>query len=197
MEAIEEELKFRSGVLSLAGVLAYPAEGEPRLALLLLAPHPHLGGRMDNNVIRHVARRAAEMGCATLRFDYRGVGDSEIDLPPGRTLYDHWSELEREQRYADLVGDACAACEALVRASGAPRARVVFGYSLGAILAALTAPRVGATHVVAVSPPVARVTLEPFRWLRVPKLFVAGDRDFAFDRARFVHELARVPEPKR
>ena len=47
----EEQVQFTSGPNTLEGVLAYPDDGEPEVAVLLLSPHPHMGGRMDNNVI--------------------------------------------------------------------------------------------------------------------------------------------------
>jgi hypothetical protein len=196
-EIVEETVRFRAEGLSLEGILAYPAAGAPQRALLVLAPHPHFGGRMDNNVVRHLARRAAEEGAVSLRFDWRGVGASEIALPPGRSRFDHFEALERERRYGELLPDAEAAFAALCAAAGAPRERVVVGYSLGAILAALLAARAPATHVVAVSPPVARVPLDAFRAVRAPKLVLAGDADFAFDAERFRAEAALFPPPCR
>lgn len=197
IEIVEEQTHFHCGTLVLEGVLAYPERDAPRAALLLLAPHPHMGGRMDNNVIAHIARRAAEDGCATLRFNYRGVGASSMELPAGESLYDHWSAMEREQRYEELLPDAVHAFEHLLDASADPARRVVLGYSLGAILAGMLASLVDATHLVGVSPPVAKVSLDAYRNLRIPKLFIGGDRDFAFDRERFDREFAELSAPKR
>jgi alpha/beta superfamily hydrolase len=197
VRTVEEHTRFHCGTLVLEGVLAYPERGAPRAALLLLAPHPHMGGRMDNNVVAHIARRAAEDRCATLRFNYRGVGESSIELPAGVGLYDHWSAMEQEQRYEELLPDAVHAFEHLLEASADPARRVVLGYSLGAILAGMLASLVDATHLVGVSPPVAKVSLDAYRHLQIPKLFIGGDQDFAFDRERFDREFAQIPEPKR
>jgi hypothetical protein len=197
MEIVEEQVRFRCEGLGLSGVLAYPADAAARAAVLLLPPHPHMGGRMDNNVVRHLARRAAEEGCASLRFDYRGVGASEIALPPGTSLYDHWAELEKAQRYADLLPDCEAAWGFVEEAVGRLGLRALIGYSLGSILAGILAPRLGATHVAGIAPPVARASLEAWRICGAAKLLVAGDRDFAFDAARFAREFAALPEPKR
>lgn len=194
---VEESVRIPCGSLSLEGILAYPEAGEPHTALLLLAPHPHMGGRMDNNVIRHLARRGAETGCVTLRFNYRGVGASSIELPPGTSRHDHFAALERERRYEELLPDCAAAWRVVAPAGPGVGRRAIVGYSLGAILAGRLAGEVDATHLVAISPPVARVSLEWPRACALPKLFVGGDRDFAFDRARFEGEYARLPEPKR
>jgi alpha/beta superfamily hydrolase len=196
-EIVEEQVRFPCGSLLLEGLLAYPAEGSPRVALLLLAPHPHMGGRMDNNVVLHLARRAAEDGCATLRFNYHGVGESTIDLPQGISRYDHWSAMEEEQRYEELLPDAVCAFEYLSEAAGRAERRAVLGYSLGAILAGMVAWKVDATHLIGVSPPVARVSLDSYRGQRIPKLFIGGDGDFAFEPDRFDAEFARLSVPKR
>ena len=196
-EIVEEALRFTAGDLALEGVLAYPAGEAPEGTLLVLAPHPHMGGRMDNNVVRHLARRAAETGSASLRFNYRGVGSSEIALPAGTSRYDHFAAMERGQRYEELLPDALAAYRTLEDAAGALPRRVVVGYSLGAILAGMLGARVGATHLAGISPPVARAPLDTWRGCAQPKLFVGGDADFAFDVARFRDAYAALPEPKR
>lgn len=191
-EIVEERLVFESEGLRLVGSLAYPVRGQPTRGVLLLAPHPHMGGRMDNNVIRHLARRFAEDGDATLRFDYRGVGESEIRLPPRTSLFDHFASMEAEQRYEELLPDAEAALAALRAAVGGGGVLVV-GYSLGAVLAGMLASRCPVDGVVGISPPVARVSLRPYRGVAAPVVFVAGDADFAFDEARFRDELAALP----
>ena len=152
---------------------------------------------MDNNVVRHVARRAAEAGCAVLRFDYRGVGNSSLKLPEGTSLFAHWEAMEDERGYERLLPDARSAWRALAEAVGSTPRRVLAGYSLGAILAGMLARECNATHILAVSPPVAKVGLEAFLGCTQPKLFVGGDDDFAFDPARFQTEFEQLPEPRR
>src|SRR5690606_26117792 len=113
----------------------------PRHAVLLLNPHPQFGGNLNNNVIRHLARRLAEEGAVTLRFDYRGVGASTLALPPGQTAFSYFAEMERSRSYEALVPDAAAAFEHLEQnvLRGIPR--IIAGYSFGAILAAMCAPQ--------------------------------------------------------
>jgi alpha/beta superfamily hydrolase len=60
---------------SLDARLAVP-DGAPR-AVVLAHPHPLYGGSMDDAVTVALARAFAELGAATLRFDFRGVGHSE------------------------------------------------------------------------------------------------------------------------
>jgi len=51
--------------------------GEGRRAIALIAhPHPLMGGTKDNKVVTTLARTFHALGCATLRPNFRGVGDS-------------------------------------------------------------------------------------------------------------------------
>jgi alpha/beta superfamily hydrolase len=196
MDVVEEAVAFESEGLTLEGILAYPDEGEPALALLLLSAHPHLGGNMNNNVVRHVAVAAAADGFATLRFNYRGIGRSQMRLNPGESLFNHYERMERDLRYDELLPDALAALDTLCNAiPGAPA--IVLGYSLGSALAGMLAVAdARVQRIAAVSPPVRRVGLAPFLQCRVPKLIVTGDRDFAFDPDRFAADFPALPEPK-
>lgn len=52
-------------------------QGEPLAWALLCHPHPQGGGTLDNKVIQTLARAMVQLGVASLRFNYRGVGRSE------------------------------------------------------------------------------------------------------------------------
>lgn len=58
-------------------------EGKHRLAennqlgLLMCHPHPLFQGSMDNKVVTTATRAAAELGLPTVRFNFRGVGNSQ------------------------------------------------------------------------------------------------------------------------
>src|SRR5512143_649679 len=110
--AIEEYITFSSGSLQLRGVLAYPEEAAPGRAVLMCSPHPHFAGDMNNNVICAVARRLAARA-VVLRFDYRGVGDSEISLAPDISVFDYWTDIEQIKDYREPVLDVASAARAL------------------------------------------------------------------------------------
>ena len=57
------------------GLLETPAS--PRLAALVLHPHPLFGGTMHNHATYQIAKAALQAGGATLRIQFRGVGLSE------------------------------------------------------------------------------------------------------------------------
>ena len=59
-------------------VEAHPAGVEsPRGITLIAHPHPLFGGTADNKVVTTLAKAFRELGCATLRPSFRGVGGSE------------------------------------------------------------------------------------------------------------------------
>jgi len=60
-------------------------EGLPSRGLAVVChPHPLHGGTMDNKVVQTVARALAQRGWRTVRFDYRGVRESEGTYGEGR-----------------------------------------------------------------------------------------------------------------
>ncbi|MEW6512396.1 MAG: alpha/beta fold hydrolase [Pseudomonadota bacterium] len=50
---------------------------EPKGIALVAHPHPLYGGTADNKVVTTLARAFRELGCITLRPNFRGVGASE------------------------------------------------------------------------------------------------------------------------
>lgn len=188
-EIIEERVEIHSTTGPLEGVLAYPDNSVPDSTALFLSPHPHLGGNMDNNVILHLARRFAEQGHATLRFNYHGVGHSAIKLPDDLSLYGYWARLERERRYQELLPDAKSAYRFLQDAAPNAKERLVIGYSLGAFIAIMLAQSEGPTHLIGINPPIAKASLPSLPDTPIRMLFVGGDEDFAFDPQAFEERL--------
>lgn len=54
-----------------------PWVDSPRALALIAHPHPLRGGDMDNKVTTTLSRVCAGLGCASIRFNYRGVHNSE------------------------------------------------------------------------------------------------------------------------
>lgn len=104
-------------------------EGAPRGAALIAHPHPLFGGTLDNKVVQTLARALLELGYATWRPNFRGVGASEGAHDQGR------GELE------DLA--------AVLAAMGAGKP-VLAGFSFGAALQAKLAARVAAERLILV-----------------------------------------------
>ncbi|MBL7251827.1 alpha/beta hydrolase [Alloalcanivorax sp. C16-2] len=62
------------------GTLEAALEGDteaPRFIAIVCHPHPLFGGTMDNKVVTTLSRAARDAGAAVLRFNFRGVGNSQ------------------------------------------------------------------------------------------------------------------------
>lgn len=150
--------------LTLEGRWDLPS-GEARAAVVLSHPHPLMGGSMDVPLIRTISGHLCDAGVAVLRFNFRGVGDSE-----GR-----WSGGAAE--IEDLAA-AIGVCDA-----AHPRLPTgIAGWSFGAFTALRWQARADdGRRLVGIAPPIgitgglalpAPAALPP-----ADRLFVVGDRD--------------------
>jgi len=70
----EEKIIIDSGKIRLEGLLKIlPCDR----GVVVTHPHPLYGGDMNNNVVEAVCRAYQDKGYSTLRFNFRGVGQSE------------------------------------------------------------------------------------------------------------------------
>jgi alpha/beta superfamily hydrolase len=79
-------------------------EDAPRGIALVAHPHPLYGGTMENKVAQTLARTFVNLGYATARFNFRGVGESEGVHDDGRGEVDDMDIMYRHmtQQYPDL-----------------------------------------------------------------------------------------------
>lgn len=201
---VVEHVTFPAGPADLEGRLTYPEEGAPQSGVLLLSPHPHFAGDLDNNVIRALAAGLGERGHAALTFNYRGVGASGFGPPgnalAGESVHDYWQRIEREARYEEIVEDVEAGLRFL--ADSLPRSTELHlaGYSFGAILAALlvrTPEKTRPAHpasLTLIAPPILRYPLPWLASVSLPRLLLLADDDFLYGEAE-IAELRRLPPP--
>jgi alpha/beta superfamily hydrolase len=157
----EKQVSFRSGDLTLEGLLANPGGGAP--VAIVCHPHPLYGGSMYNNVVDAILEAMWQAGYATLRFNFRGVGDSEgeHDGGPGE------------------VDDALAALAFILAQPGVRQeGAVMAGYSFGAMVAVSAGyERAEVARIVAVALPLAMADARIPDGASKPVLLVSGDRD--------------------
>ena len=116
-----EELSLRSSDgLSLESVVDEP--DEVRAVLVLCHPHPQMGGTMNAPLLVALRDRLVQEGWAVVRFNFRGIGESEGDSSMG------------EDEVADAEGALAWARE---RYPALPLA--IAGWSFGAAVAVRTA----------------------------------------------------------
>ena len=104
-------------------------EGAPRGLALVCHPHPQFGGTLDNKVVQTLARAFLQLGWASVRFNFRGIGRSA----------GAWGEGEGEIADAAAV---LAAWRTRPEYAGVPFA--LAGFSFGGYVAAEVASRLGA-----------------------------------------------------
>lgn len=103
-------------------------------------PLPTMGGTMENKVAVTLARTFAELGCAALRFNFRGVGASEGAFSGG----------DGEEQ--DMIAVARYAQEQF----GEELPLLLSGFSFGGYVAACTAQYLKPKHLVLIAPAVGR-----------------------------------------
>ncbi len=193
---IEEHVNFNSDGMKLEGILTYDENAVDPPSMLLCPPHPHLGGDMENNVITALGKVLAEKGFATLRFNYRGVGNSESRLDNIAEVYEYWEEILNNDDCSDAIVDAISAIKYLESTVGTNRLFIT-GYSFGAIVAMMLSVENANIRVFAsISMPFGRFDTLFLSDCKKPKLFICADNDFASSIDDVEKGLLNVSEPK-
>lgn len=140
-------------------------------------PHPLQGGTMTNKVVTTLERALLDLGLATVRHNFRGVGASEgvHDHGVGET-----DDLVRIARWAEAArgGDALW----------------LAGFSFGSYVTMRAAGALDARQLILVAPPAGRWDFGAIAPPRCPWLIVQGDADEVVDAAA-VHAWAATLDP--
>ena len=108
-------------------------DGPPRVAVVLAHPMPTLGGTMHTRGVFQSAKALTQIGCAVLRFNFRGVGTSAGGFDNGVGEIDDFRAAlnEMHDRYPDLprwaAGSSFGAWVALETGSTDPRVTALIG----------------------------------------------------------------------
>ncbi|MCU0591552.1 MAG: alpha/beta hydrolase [Desulfobacterales bacterium] len=151
---MEEPIFFTSGKLRIEGMIATASSTR---AAIITHPHPLYGGDMDNPVVTALQRAYSRQGFSTLRFNFRGVGESR-------------------GRYDDGTGERqdVAAALALMTDRGMTSIDLA-GYSFGSWVN--TGLSTGFQRMLMVSPPVAFMSFDPPAPIPTLHLIVTGGQD--------------------
>jgi alpha/beta superfamily hydrolase len=153
----EERVFLKSGGHKIEGLLESLHSDR---GVVITHPHPLYGGDMFNNVVEAVAQAYREKGHSTLRFNFRGVGQSEGEYDNGigeqenvRAALGYLSDLGK--RNIDLAG-----------------------YSFGAWVNALGLESFEkATRMIMVSPPVNFIDFSFLAYNQKIQLVIVGAED--------------------
>lgn len=127
---------------------------------ILCHPHPLYGGTMNNKVITTAARAFNDVGIQAVRFNYRGVGESEGE-------------------FGQVLGEAAdgAAVIQWVR-SCFPQTRFwLCGFSFGSAVAAQLARDIAAQQLITLAPAVHHYDFDQFTDLTLPWTVIQGEID--------------------
>lgn len=177
---IEEYVHFYSDKLALEGILTYQEDSLSSPAILLCAPHPNLGGNMDNNVITSIARTSSDKGFSSLRFNYRGVGKSECHVKDIAQRFQYWDVSLNGGDYTDAVMDTHAALNFLISQIGKEQGIFIAGYSFGAVVGMRVGVKCKDVKAFAsISTPFYRYNFDFLKACKKGKLFIYSQNDFA------------------
>ena len=179
LESRLEEPPATRGVNSEGLVERGQADGL-RAAVVVAHPHPQHGGSMHTKAVFQSAKAFIRIGCAALRFNFRGVGTSAGVFDNGTGEMDDFrAALDfMHERYPDLplwaVGVSFGAWIAMSVGAGDPRVSTLMG----------------------IAPPLSRHDFEPVRLSPKPKFFVQGERDELCPLKEMQAFYARTTDPK-
>src|SRR5471030_1423038 len=127
-----------------------PSEPFHRIAVIC-HPHPLYGGTMHNNVVFMLAKTLQELNIATVKFNYRGVGESMGSYANGEGEADdlmaviNWLQKEYPHHLLWLAG-----------------------FSFGSYIALKTAKDYIPEQLILVAPPVANFPITKLSWPQCP-----------------------------
>ncbi len=166
-----------AGRLELACAVPDPALARAGVAVIS-HPHPLQGGTMTNKVVTTLERAFLDLGFATVRHNFRGVGHTEgtHDHGVGET-----DDLVRIARWAQAArgGDALW----------------LAGFSFGSYVTMRAAGVLDARQLVLIAPPAGRWDFGAIAPPRCPWLVVQGDADEVVDPAAVYAWAERLDPP--
>jgi alpha/beta superfamily hydrolase len=157
-------------------------QGKPRAAVVFAHPLPTHHGTMHTKAVFQGMKGLVRAGCAVLRFNFRGVGQSEGEFDGG----------------AGEKGDFTAALDFMAaKYPGTPLWAA--GFSFGAWIALETgAADDRVTALIGIAPPVTKMGYDfpNTRTTTKPKFFIQGEADDICPLQDMWKFYASLPEPK-
>lgn len=151
-------------------VVFHPAkEGGPLsargYAAVVCHPHPLFSGTMDNKVVTTAVRAYCELGVPTVRFNFRGVGETAGVHDQGRGEGDDL-EVVAAWALSQARADKLLLC----------------GFSFGSMVALQRHDRIAAArHLALLAPPMGRFLEDPPTTFALPLTLVVAEADEVVD----------------
>ncbi|PJK08064.1 alpha/beta hydrolase [Lysobacteraceae bacterium NML120232] len=164
----------------LEAVVEFPAANLSRQPVIAIVCHPlpTEGGTMHNKVVTMTARALRELGITTLRFNFRGTGDSEGQFDHG----------QGEQQDLAAVAD-------WVRQHHPDHLLWLAGFSFGAFVSIQASATLAPAALISLAPPAGRwdfAAATP----HIPWLVVQGEADEIVDPDAVYRWLEHIQPPR-
>jgi alpha/beta superfamily hydrolase len=179
LEAVLDEPAV-AGTVGADGLFNSGHAGGLRAAVVVAHPLTTMGGTMHTKVVYQAAKALSRIGCAVLRFNFRGAGASAgtFSNGPGEIADFRAALTYMRQAYPDaslwVAGMSFGAWIALT--AGAEDARV--------------------STLIGIAPPVSRYDFDAVAQSTKPKFFIQGERDEICPLKDMREFYARAAEPK-
>ena len=175
-------VSFLSSELLLEGILGIPRGAETFPAVIVCHPHPLYGGSMDNNVVCALSETLTQASFFSLRFNFRGVGESQGEFGQG----------------IGEQADVEAAISFVSKLKEVDENRIgLAGYSAGAGFALpVAADDARIKALAAASPPINMFNFDCLTGCPKPKFLISGDKDDLISPKQFLEFCGNLPEPK-
>ena len=141
-------------------VLVESPSAEGIAIAIICHPHPLHGGTLKNKVVHQLARAFRELGAVSIRFNFRGVGESDGQYDNGR------GELD------DLL-----TVVAWAKNRWPIRTLWLAGFSFGGVIALKGAQQLAPDWLVTVAPAVSYLPADRLTENSFPWLLIQGDQD--------------------
>lgn len=162
------------------GLVAAVAADRLRAAVVFAHPHTEYGGTMHTKVVYQAAKTLARIGCAVLRFNFRGAGKSAGSFTNGP------GEMDDFRGALDFMRDRYPSTP--LWAGG-----MSFG-SWVALTVGVDSPRV--STLIAIAAPISNYDFERVARSTKAKFFIHGERDELCPLKSIRRFYARAAEPK-
>lgn len=172
-------LTFSGPTGSIEALLDEPA-GPPRAAVVFAHPLPTHGGTMHTKAVYQGSKGLVRIGCAVLRFNFRGVGWSAGSFDEGR------GEMDDFRAALDVMAS---------RYPGLPLWAAGFSFGSWVALETGAADRRVST-LIGLAPPVTRYDFARTLESDKPKFFIQGDLDEICPLKKLREFYAKLKEPK-
>jgi len=151
-----------------------------RAAVVFAHPHTEYGGTMHTKVVYQAAKALGRIGCAVLRFNFRGAGASAGRFSNGP------GEMDDFRAALDFMSERH------------PGAKLwTAGMSFGAYIAlTVGAEDARVSTLIGIAPPLSRHDFEPVARSTKAKFFIQGERDEICPLKDMREFYARCAEPK-